>query len=296
MSVTLTWMRADAPYMPIATFGLLCVVSAQDPGVTAEWRPDGAGRVLHIETALDAEGIAAAVLDAPLPDTSSGSWPASGQALASALRRLPDPLGTYQRWVHDLEGPEHALMLALATDQLLTDEGLPARSRLARGTKGDLAPFRPLRGATVAALADELVVGPDFRPGKSGAAMGLAPEVHTFGGTTGREPKSTGVESALLSRLIRHGIIHLPPSAGRQRGSRAVGGPLVSEEWALSWPRWTFPCGPKELRVLFGLAGVHAPEPDLAELIPRGIDAVYRSRPRKISTTLAVFRWGLLVA
>jgi hypothetical protein len=60
----------------------------------------------------------------------------------------------------------------------------------------------------------------------------------------------------------------------------------------LSWPRWTISCGPRELRVLFSLATVHDPDPDARALRERGIDAVFRSHPQQLSTTVAVFRWG----
>jgi hypothetical protein len=134
--------------------------------------------------------------------------------------------------------------------------------------------------------------GPAFLPGDSGAALGLVPEVQTFGGTTGRKPADVGATSALLSRLLRHGILALPPSSGSRGGRRVVGGPLVTEHGELSWPRWTVSCGLRELRVLFSLATVHDAEPDARALRERGVDAVYRSRPQQLSTTVAVFRWG----
>ena len=51
----LDWMRADAPYMPIAIVGLLAIVSEVDPTVAATWAVDGPARPLRIETALDVE-------------------------------------------------------------------------------------------------------------------------------------------------------------------------------------------------------------------------------------------------
>lgn len=292
MELALHWMRADAPYMPIATLGLLAVLRPHDPDATAAWEVDGGDRTLVLRTRLSLDSVAEAILAAPLPDTSAPAWPARGQSLRAALESIADPLATFQRWVVGLDGPDQRLMRTLATDQAPTDSGLPGRSRLLRGAKSDLAPFRPLRRTSAADLADELTLGPDFRPGSSGSGIGLVPEVHTFGGSTGREPQSVGAESALLSRLLRHGILHLPPCGASPRNGRTVGGPLIAEDLTLSWPRWTFPCGPRELRVLFGLASVHAAEPDAESLRARGVDAVYRSRPRQISTTLAVFRWG----
>ena len=62
----LDWMRADAPYMPIATVGLLAIVSEADPTVAATWVVDGSAHRLRIETALDVEEIATAIAEAPL--------------------------------------------------------------------------------------------------------------------------------------------------------------------------------------------------------------------------------------
>lgn len=296
MTFNLQWMRADAPYMPIATHGLLNVIHLHDRDVTAHWGMDGGAMVLHITTSLGLGEVAEAVLAAPLPDTARPDFPARTQALASALSSHADPLGTYQGWLARLEGPERLLLHAVATDQVLTDGGLPARNRLLRGAKSDLSAFGALRATTAEALADELRLGPDFRPGKSGSALGLMPELHTFGGTTGREAQKVGAESALLSRLLRHGILHLPPSSGTRRGRRGLGGPLVADDTSLSWPRWTVPCGPRELRILFGLAAVHSAAPDARTLERRGIDAVFRSAPQALSTTVSVFRWGRRVA
>lgn len=296
MGISLSWMRADAPYMPIATYGLLVVLSDRDPDASALWTPDGGDRTLVIDTDLSVDEAAAAILEAPLPDTSHGDWPANGQSLRGALEGVDDPLRTFQGWVANLDGPQRLLMRTLATDQVLTKEGLPSRSRLLRGAKADLPPFRPLRKTTVEDIAQELLLGPDFRQGKSGTALGLVPELHTFGGTTGRQPQSIGAESALLSRLLRHGILHLPPCGGTVRNTRTVGGPLIAEDMSLSWPRWTIACGRRDLRVLFGLAAIHKDSPDFELLRDRGVDAVYRAVPRAISTTLSVFLWGSRVA
>ena len=291
----LDWMRADAPYMPIATVGLLAVLSELDPTVTAAWTIDGAARRLRIESVLDIDEIATGIADAPLPDVSALSWPTSHpQALGPSLRTTPHPLDAYRELIAMATPIEAKLLRALATDHMVDADGVPSRTRLLRGAKSDLSAFKTkvLKRAQVELLERELLHGPVFVSGDSGAALGLVPEVQTFGGTTGRKPADVGAESALLSRLLRHGILALPPSSGSRRGRRVVGGPLVTEEGELSWPRWTIPCGWRELRVLFSLAAVHDPVPNPAALRQRGIDAVFRSGPQQLSTTVAVFRWG----
>lgn len=286
-------MRADAPYMPIASAGLLAVVSQIDPAVTAIWAGDGSARRLRIESALDVEEIASAIAEAPLPDVSAPRWPTTKpQALGPSLRTMAHPLDAYRELVAAAAPPEARLLRGIATDQMVDADGVPSRTRLLRGAKSDLSAFKVLRRVTVETLAGELRDGPAFLPGDSGAALGLVPEVQTFGGTTGRKPADVGAASALLSRLLRHGILALPPSSGSRRGRRVVGGPLVTEEGELSWPRWTISCGLRELRVLFSLASAHDPEPDGHALRERGVDAVFRSRPQQLSTTVAVFRWG----
>ena len=289
----LDWMRADAPYMPIATVGLLAVVSEVDPTVTATWAVDGPARRLRIASALDVEEIATTITEAPLPDVSAPRWPtANPQALGPSLRTTEHPLDAYRELVAVAAPPEARMLRAIATDQVLDAKGVPGRTRLLRGAKSDLSAFKAPKQMSAQHLAGELRDGPAFLPGDSGAALGLVPEVQTFGGTTGRRPEGVGAASALLSRLLRHGILALPPSSGWRGGRRVVGGPLVTEQGELSWPRWTISCGLTELRVLFSLATVHDPEPDARALRERGVDAVFRSRPQELSTTVAVFRWG----
>lgn len=293
----LEWMRADAPYMPIVTLGLLAVVSELDPAVTAVWAIEGRSRQLRVESALGVEKIATAIAEAALPDVSAPRWPTEKpQALGPSLRATPRPLERYRALVGAAAPLEARLLRGIATDQVLDADGVPSRTRLLRGAKSDLSAFKPLRRAPVELLARELRDGPAFLPGDSGAALGLVPEVQTFGGTTGRKPAGVGAASPLLSRLLRHGILALPPSSGSRGGRRVVGGALVTEQRELSWPRWTIPCGPRELRVLFSLAAVHEPEPDARALGERGIDAVYRSAQQQLSTTVTVFRWGRRVA
>jgi hypothetical protein len=294
IAVQLDWMRADAPYMPIAVVGLLAIVAEIDVAATAEWgATDGPTRRLRIESALDSHDIADAIAVAPLPDVTALRWPtAKPQALGPSLKATREPLDAYRELVAAAAPSEARLLRGIATDQVLDGDGVPSRTRLLRGAKSDLSAFKPLKAASAELLARELRDGPVFSPGDSGAALGLVPQLQTFGGTTGRKPSDVGATSALLSRLLRHGILALPPSSGTRGGRRAVGGPLFNEQGELSWPRWTIRCGLRELRVLFSLAAVHEAEPDAHALRQRGIDAVFRSRLHQLSTTVAVFRWA----
>jgi len=296
-ALELRWMRGDAPYMAIATQGLLTVLAPSDPGVTARWSTVVGAPTLVLETTLDAGQIAQTMLDAPLPDVAAVAWPTRDpQALGPSLATTEDPQAAYRLLLETSGETERRLLRAIATDQVVDANGVPARTRLLRGAKSDLSAFGRLRRTTAAALEAELRDGPDFRPGKSGTMLGLVPEVQTFGGTTGREASGVGAESALLARLLRHGILALPPTSAVQRGGRRVGGPLISDDRELSWPRWSVPCGPKALRVLLGLASIHVSHPKPEALRATGIDAVFRAAPQQLSTTVSVFRWGRRVA
>jgi len=300
MSFDLAWMRDDAPYMPIVTQGLLTVLAPVDPTATACWQGGDSASMLHVTTSLTVEEAAQVTHEAALPDVTAVPWPTKNpQALGPSLSAHDgNPLVTYRELLATAAPVERRLLRALATDQVLDARGGPSRTRLLRGAKADLSAFGPLRRASVSDLADELRDGPDFRPGKSGVGLGLVPEVQTFGGTTGRDASMVGAESALLSRLLRHGILALPPTGCLRGRHRDVGGPLISDARDLSWPRWTVPCGPRALRVLFGLACVHVDidvdnRQDIARLVSAsGIDAVFRATPQQLSTTVAVFRWG----
>jgi hypothetical protein len=293
----LGWMRADAPYMPIVTLGLLAVLAQLDPDARACWVEEHGRHRLRVESALDPKATATAVVEAALPDVSALPWPTQNpQALGPSLRTTAQPLEAYRSLVREAAPPEARLLRGIATDQVVDADGVPSRTRLLRGAKSDLSSFKPLKRPSPELIERELREGPVFAPGDSGAALGLVPEVQTFGGTTGRKPSDVGAASPLLSILLRHGILSLPPSSASRGGRRLVGGPLISEEGDLSWPRWTIACRLRELRALFTLASVHATEPDAPSLRTRGIDAVYRSRPQQLSTTVAVFRWGRRVA
>ena len=287
MALTLAWMRRDAPYMPITTVGLLSV----EPHARARWR-DGS---LMIETRLNAREIAEALLQAELPDLDVIAWPAgAGQSLATALSGYDDPLVGFEGLCSSVRGSvEERLLRTLATDQTRRgDGGPPARNRLLIGAKADLSPFRWRPRADPQALADELALGPAFGGGDSGPCMGLVPEVHTFGGSVGRTASTIGAASQLLSLLIRHGLLALPPNGSPGRGPRAAGGPLLDASLRLSWPVWTCALSAVELRTLLVWKEIHAPEPDGELLRARGVDAVYRSTPVGLSDTVSVFRWG----
>lgn len=292
MGFELAWMRADAPYMPIATAGLLAVLADAKLPARARWAD-----CLRIETEATLEEVAQAIAQAPLPDVDGIAWPTSGaQAIKSSLEKAEDPLGAYHRLLESAAVVEHRLLVGLVTDQVVDDARLPARSRLLRGAKSDLSAFRDVRTQLPGRLQQELALGPQFGPGKSGRALGLVPEVQTFGGSVGREASTVNAESPLLSLLLRHGILALPPVGAAWRGRRVVGGPLIDDGARLSWPRWNVACGLRELRAVFSYTEIHASEPNPMRLRARGIDAVYRSAPQQLSTTVAVFRWGARVA
>jgi hypothetical protein len=297
MMLSLDWMRADAPYMPIVTLGMLVVLTPRDPDACAYWVEEHGRHRLRVESTLDAEATATAIVEAALPDVSAPAWPTRNpQALGPSLRTTARPLEVYRALLRDAAPAEARLLRGIATDQVVDADGVPGRTRLLRGAKSDLSSFKLLKRPSPELIERELRDGPLFAAGDSGAALGLVPEVQTFGGTTGRKPSDVGAASMLLSILLRQGILSLPPSSASRGGRRLVGGPLVSEEGALSWPRWTFPCRLRELRALFTLASVHETEPDAPALRMRGIDAVFRSSPQQLSTTVAVFRWGRRVA
>lgn len=297
MTLDLRWLRDDAPYMPIAVQGLLMAIAPADPTARAGWVTDEGAPVLRLGTRLSVRELAEAVLTAPLPDVTAVRWPTRNpQALGPSLAATGDPLAAYRALVREAAPAERALLRGIATDQVRDANGGPARTRLLRGAKSDLSAFGALRRTTAEDLAAELREGPAFAPGKSGTMLGLVPEVQTFGGTTGPDASGVGAESALLARLLRHGILALRPT-GVVRGShRIVGGALISDDRDLSWPRWTTACGARTLRVLFGLACVHEPRPVPRLLEAAGIDAVFRATPTQLSTTVAVFRWGRRVA
>jgi hypothetical protein len=302
MAVELTWMPPHAPYMPIATAGLLAALEEHGHRARAQWEGEGDEAILCVDSPLDADGIAAVLADAPWPSLELIDWPDGkhGQGLKPTLKGLQRPAEEFRRLVKTSPPLEAALLRAILTDGVLDGEGLPGRSRLLRGVKADLSCVEncPKR-VTAAGLATELREGPEFRSGQSGLGLGLVPEVQTFGGTTGPEASTVGAHSPLLYLLLWRGIMALAPVAVVRGRYRAVGGPLVTAPDVLSWPLWRIPVGLRSLRTLFVLDAIHSEPSDReqraensAYLHARGIDAVYRSRAVALNSMVAVFGWG----
>jgi len=301
----LSWMRPDAPYMPVAVAGLLAVTERQEAGVTAEWAMSLHGPVLRLAASCSVDELGEMIASAPWPDLEAVAWPGAGpkQGLKPTLADSQDPLGAYRAMVSALHRSteeaipiELALLRAIVSDGGLDAAGVPMRSRLLRGVKADLSSVGKPPKVKAEELARELDAGPQFRRGSSGLGLGFVPEIQTFGGTTGPEPSSVGSYSPLLYNLLWHGIIALPPvtvARGRQRG---VGGPLVTAPDVLSWPQWSIAVDLRCLRSLFALADLHEDVPSIGSLSARGIDAVYRARAVPINSMVAVFRWGRRVA
>jgi hypothetical protein len=293
MRLSLPWMPPHAPYMPVATAGLLALLDEAGCEATAHWSSVAEALVLETDTAV--ERVAELIADAPWPSAERIAWPNGKwqQGLKPTLSRASDPPAAFREMVEKAPALERRLLHAILTDGLIGEDGMPGRSRLLRGVKADLSSvFKPPKAIKADTLLAELRDGPDFRSGSSGHGLGLVPEVQTFGGTTGPEASSVGAYSPLLYLLLWHGIMALPPVAIRAGRRRVVGGPLVTGADMLSWPCWRIPVDLRSLRVLFGLGEIHDKEPDRAMLRERGIQAVYRARAVKLSTTVAVFRWG----
>lgn len=301
----LAWMRPEAPYMPIATAGLLAILNEQGPHARAHWDGEADDAVLCVDTPLDTDAVAEAIVSAPWPSLERIQWPndGHGQALKPTLKGCADPLRTFRELVRSSPSLEACLLRAILTDGVLDGEGLPARSRLLRGVKSDLSSVeRAPKRVTATGLASELREGPEFRSGQSGLGLGLVPEVQTFGGTTGPDASTVGAHSPLLYRLLWRGIMALPPVPVVRGRHRVVGGPLVTEPDVISWPQWRIPVGLRSLRTLFALEAIHKDVGGLetrgtngAYLRARGIDAVYRSKAVALNNMVAVFGWGARV-
>lgn len=299
MTIELAWMPPHAPYMPVATAGILSVLSDAGMAATARW--DGAGTCLRIEGDVDADALAVQLSDLAWPSPERIRWPGGrfGQGLKPTLSAagVDDPAGEFRSMVDAAPPLEQRLLRAILTDGVLDGDGIPGRSRLLRGVKADLSSiFNPPKGIKAEALAAELREGPQFGSGNSGYGLGLVPEVQTFGGTTGPDASTVGAYSRLLYVLLWQGIMALPPLPVRNGWRRVVGGPLVTAPDVLSWPRWTFPVDLDGLRILLSLAEIHGDEPDGTMLRNYGIDAVYRARAVDLSSMVAVYRWGERVA
>lgn len=312
MSFDLNWMRPEAPYMPIATIGLLRALDDADVPAAATWRRADGSECLHLRTNATPEDVARSVIDAPWPRLDR-IWPGKvGQAIKPMLAATPDPVGELRRLRATLVAADAAhsgadrltgeirLLRALVTDAVLDGDGVPSRSRLLRGVKADLSGIADRVRFDVAALARELVDGLQWRNGTSGRTLGFAPEAQTFGGTTGREPSSVGCHSALLHRLLWLGILALPPTGVVRRGQRVVGGPLVTSaaggDVRLSWPTWSFAASGRTLVHLFSLPEVHAEEPDGAALRAHGLTSVQRVTSVPINSMIGSFRWAERIA
>lgn len=298
MPLELAWMRAEAPYMPIAVVGLLALLDESGCEGKAHWGAINQEPCLRIDAAPDGAEVAALLLEAPWPDLNSIPWPGGkfSQGLKPTLKGNPDPFALF-RDLASRSGPtERTLLEAILTDGVLDGDKVPSRSRLLRGVKADLSSIsHPPKRLTAEQISRELVDGPHFRPGESGLGLGLVPEVQTFGGTTGPEASTVGAYSALLYLLLWRGLMALPPVPVMRGPQRVVGGPLVSGPDTLSWPRWRSPATLRSLRSMLSLAEIHADSPDRGQLIPRGIDAVYRARAVPLNSMVAVYRWGKAV-
>lgn len=301
MGIELNWMRPEAPYMPIATAGLLAALHDAGHPATATWQQTSAGFTLEVTTDRTVEETAEAMLAAPWPDLDSIPWSTKlGQAIKPMLGLTPDPVAELQRLRRATSEAgllaETRLLNCLVTEAALDDGGVPGRNRLLRGVKSDLSSVKDKVKLNRDALAQELATGPVWTNKYSGRGLGLVPELQTFGGTTGREPSSVGSHSALLYRLLWLGLLSLPPTGVLHRGRRTVGGPLITDQGAISWPIWSIPLGLTELKTYFCLSEVHAVQPDVKFLNRRGVAAVYRSPSIPLNTMISVFRWGQRVA
>lgn len=305
MSLELHWMRPEAPYMPVATVGLLAVLEGVGEQATAKWGGDGPSARLVIATSWSVEEVAERIADAPWPDLDAIPWGdyKVSQALKPTLAELRkrgdglSPVEEFRRLVKESSATEARLLRAILCDGALDADGSPLRSRLLRGVKSDLSSVRnrPKR-IKAEQIARELIDGPDFIRGSSGLGLGLVPEVHTFGGTTGPDASSVGAYSTLLFLLLWHGIMVLPPVAVARGRSRSVGGPMVTAPDVLSWPRWRCSLDLPSLKTFLSLPAIHSDSPDTELLAQRGIDAVFRARAEPINSMVAVFRWGDRIA
>lgn len=296
MGVELRWMRPDAPYMPVATVGILSALKAADVRATARWRMEKVRHVLSIETSLEPTEIVEAILAAPWPDLDAIPWQSKpGQAIKSVLGGFEDPIGELNRLKNGSGPAERCFLTALVTDSVLDDKGLPVRSRLLRGVKSDLSGVKEKVPMKPGNLLTELLQGPQWRNGKSGRGLGLVPEVQTFGGSTGRKPADVGSHSPLLYRLLWLGIMALPPIGVVRRGSRMVGGPLVSDGETMAWPVWESIADLRGLRALFSMEAVLDPQSwsqEDGQLDALGVTAIYSSEAVPINNMISVFRWG----
>ena len=266
VTLELRWMPVRAPYMPVATVGLLALLAEHGYEATAHWsdRPS-AEPVLCVDVSLDVPAVARLIADAPWPQLERLKWPGGkwSQGLKPTLKGAKEPARAFRELVGNAPALEARLLRAILTDGVLDNDGIPARSRLLRGVESDLSSIaKPPKRITADGLAGELRDGPDFRSGESGLGLGLVPEVQTFGGTTGPDASTVGAYSTLLYLLLWRGIMALPPVPVLRGPRRVVGGPLVTAPDVPSWPRWRIPVGLRSLRTLLSLNEIHRDAPD----------------------------------
>jgi len=302
MGLELAWMSPEAPYMPVATAGLLSALEQAGRPATTHWRDVHHRAQLHVETELTSDAVGKLLAESDWPELDKIRWPAGTktqgvQAIKPVLEKQEAPADAFRSMVATAPPTEARFLRALLTDGALDDNRVPSRSRLLRGVKSDLSGVanRP-KAITAAGLAAELADGPDFRKGQSGLGLGLVPEIQTFGGTTGPSASTVGAYSPLLYLLLWLGVMALPPIAVSRGPNRTVGGPLITAGDVLSWPLWRVPVGLRALRSLFCLDAIHVDVPEVEALSRRGITAVYRARTVELSTMVAVYRWGQQVA
>lgn len=306
MALGLAWMAPEAPYMPVATAGILSALEDAGHPATAHWQDVDHRAQLRLETDLTSDAVGELLAEAEWPSLSKIPWPPGTkvqgvQAIKPVLEKQDAPGDAFRTMVAAAPRAEARFLRALLTDAALDNNGIPSRSRLLRGVKSDLSGVanRPTT-VTAAQLTAELDGGPEFRRkhGKhgSGLGLGLVPEIQTFGGTTGPDASTVGAYSPLLYILLWLGVMALPPVGVSRGPTRSVGGPLVTAGDVLSWPLWRIPVGLRALRSLFCLDSIHVEEPDSEALSRRGITAVHRARAVELSTNTDAFRWGQQVA
>lgn len=302
----LSWLRPDAPYAPFVQLGLLACLRGTDDSATTHWRADQSGFALEcvLATTETLDVVAERVADAPWPELAALAWPAGfGQAIKPALATQSDKASAWQALV----GPQQAVVTApvdgygaaarhaaaLLTDGVLDKDLALGRSRLVRGVKADLSGVKAIK-RDPAALKRELEQGPVWTSSGAGSGLGLVPEVQTFGGVTGPKPDSVNASSALLYALIVQALGVVPPFAVVRGPRRVVGGLLIGDGGVLSWPIHSTP------RALRSLLAAYGAVPTVDQLerqrAPRGVAAVYRSRPRAINSMISMFPWGELVS
>lgn len=301
MALALAWMPSEAPYMPIATAGLLSALEHAGQPATAQWREEDGRSTLLLNTDLDSETLGGLLAATDWPRLDRIPWPvgtpSGAQAIKPVLEKQEHPADSFRVMVAAAPSVEARFLGALLTDGALDGNGVPSRSRLLRGVKSDLSGVanRP-KAVSAERLAKEIECGPDFLKDSTGLGLGLVPEIQTFGGTTGPDASTVKGYSPLLYVLLWLGVMALPPVPVSRGPNRTVGGPLVTAPDVLSWPRWEIPVGLRALRSLFCLDAIHVEVPNRRALSLRGITAVYRAHAVQLSTMVAVYRWGREVA